>query len=363
VHNNSLDYDNIAMETLKMENDRLMELLISQDIVHTHVNSLAAIKDLNSMQQSFVDEYEENLKLHDELAKKNDFVEKLQSINQDAPEFREFFKINELQAQLEGKELSIKKLQAHIANLKGKNVVASAPNVNNSNVIVSNVYKLDLDPLPPQLRQNKDAHVDYLDKMKEHTDTLRGIVEQAKKQYPGDSYLEYACKFTIHVQELLVYVNATCPCLKVPSQKSVAVTPLNRTRRVSFEESRVTSQDRTPKQISTQEKQTTNNSMLHSTGVKSSTKDYGSKPRNNTRTDRILQPSRSDKKQNKRSVLNANSELMCTACNECMFDSIHDSCVHPYLNDIANSVKCHTNCLMVPGLGLLKAHDSAALSA
>ncbi|GJU62564.1 integrase, catalytic region, zinc finger, CCHC-type containing protein [Tanacetum coccineum] len=68
-----------------MENDRLMELLISQDIVHTHVNTLAAMKDLNSMQQN------------------------------------------------------------------------------------------------------------YLAKIKEHTDTLRGIVEQAKKQYPGDSYLEYAC--------------------------------------------------------------------------------------------------------------------------------------------------------------------------
>ncbi|GJZ84524.1 integrase, catalytic region, zinc finger, CCHC-type containing protein [Tanacetum coccineum] len=254
MHNNSLDCDNTAMETLKMENDRLMELLISQDIVHTHVNSLAAIKDLNSMQQSFVDEYEENLKLHDELAKKNDFVEKLFIMNfqKDVQELN-----NVLQAQLEAKELSIKKLQEHIANLKGKNVVECAQNVNNSNVIVSNVYKLDLDPLPPQLRQNKDAHVDYLDKMKEHTDTLRGIVEQAKKQYPG---------------------------------------------------------------------------------VKRSTKDCGSKPRSNTKNDRIPQPSCSNSKKNK-SVLNVNSELMCTTCNECMFDSVNDSCVRAYLNDVVDSVK------------------------
>ncbi|GKE35910.1 hypothetical protein Tco_1455232, partial [Tanacetum coccineum] len=370
-------------------------------IVHTHVNSLAAIKDLSSMQQCYVDEYEENLYLRSELAKKNDMVEKAvynelskrclrieqrcisleiklqqtkesfqinsQSINQATLEFQEFFKINELQAQLEAKELSIKKLQAHIANLKGKNVVASAPNVNNSNVIVSNVYKLDLEPIPLVLRHNKDAHLDYLAKMKEHTDTLRGIVEQAKKQYPGDSYLEYACKFTIHVQELLVYLNASCLCLKVLSEKLVAVTPLNRTRKVRFGEPRVISQDRTPKQISTQEKQTTNSSMLPSTGVKSSTKDCGSKPRSNTRTDRIPQPSRSDKKQNKvevhhrnaksslnkmnhisnsvcnlnvqQSVLNANSELMCTTCNECMFDSVHDSCVRAYLNNADDSIK------------------------
>ncbi|GKA27061.1 retrovirus-related pol polyprotein from transposon TNT 1-94 [Tanacetum coccineum] len=263
VHNNSLDCDNIAMETLKMENDRLMKLLISQDIVHTHVNSLAAIKVLNSMQQSFVDEYEENLKLHAELAKKDDFIEKAvynelskrclrieqrcislenklqqikesfqinsQFINQDAPEFQEFFQINELQAQLEAKELSIKKLQEHIASLKRQNMVECAQTVNSSNVL-SNVYKLDLEPIPPVLRHNKDAHVDYLDKMKEHTNTLRGIVEQAKELYPG---------------------------------------------------------------------------------VKSSTKDCGSKPRSNTRNDRIPQPLRSDKKQNKVEIhlRNAKSSL------------------------------------------------------
>ncbi|GJR07714.1 hypothetical protein Tco_0790366 [Tanacetum coccineum] len=145
MHDNSLECDNTVVECLKMENDRLMELLISQDIVHTHVNSLATIKDLHSMQQSFMDVYEENLKLHTELAKKNYMVEKAiynklskrcsrieqrcisleiklqhtkesfqnnsQSINQNAFEFLENFKINELQAQLEAKELSIKKLQ------------------------------------------------------------------------------------------------------------------------------------------------------------------------------------------------------------------------------------------------------------
>ena len=38
------------------------------------------------------------------------------------------------------------------------------------------------------------------------------------------------------------------------------------------------------------------------------------------------------------SVLNANSKLMCTTCNACMFDSVHDSCVRAYLNDVADSV-------------------------
>ncbi|GJZ86225.1 hypothetical protein Tco_0657835 [Tanacetum coccineum] len=45
VNNNSLDHDNSALDLLKHENDRLMEFLISQDLVHTAVNSLAVIND------------------------------------------------------------------------------------------------------------------------------------------------------------------------------------------------------------------------------------------------------------------------------------------------------------------------------
>ncbi|GKD34259.1 hypothetical protein Tco_1249768 [Tanacetum coccineum] len=130
-NNNCLDTDNLALELLKIENDHLMELLISQDLVHTAVIFLAAINDYNSMKQSFLDEYEENLKLQTELDQKNDMIEKVvytelskrrsrlknrcislevklqqgkeslqnnrPSLNQNGSEFQEFFQINELQ--------------------------------------------------------------------------------------------------------------------------------------------------------------------------------------------------------------------------------------------------------------------------
>ncbi|GJX30464.1 retrovirus-related pol polyprotein from transposon TNT 1-94, partial [Tanacetum coccineum] len=37
--------------------------------------------------------------------------------------------------------------------------------------------------------------------------------------------------------------------------------------------------------------------------------------------------------------LNANSELVCATCHECMFDAIHDLCVSGYLNDVNARVK------------------------
>ncbi|GJU58241.1 hypothetical protein Tco_1236007 [Tanacetum coccineum] len=68
--------NNLEIKRLEQENDHLFELLLSQDIVHICVNSLASRNDCREMQQGFIDEYNENLMLKDELAKKGQMVEK-----------------------------------------------------------------------------------------------------------------------------------------------------------------------------------------------------------------------------------------------------------------------------------------------
>ncbi|GJZ76124.1 hypothetical protein Tco_0640589 [Tanacetum coccineum] len=65
----------IQKKELIIENDRLLELIISQDIIHIAVNSLADIVDYKSMEKSYVDEYNESLKLKTELSKKKDMIE------------------------------------------------------------------------------------------------------------------------------------------------------------------------------------------------------------------------------------------------------------------------------------------------
>ncbi|GJX03617.1 retrovirus-related pol polyprotein from transposon TNT 1-94 [Tanacetum coccineum] len=71
ANNNSLEHYNSALELFKHENNRLMELLISQDLVHIAVNFLAVINDYKSVEQRFLDEYKENLEIQTELDKKN----------------------------------------------------------------------------------------------------------------------------------------------------------------------------------------------------------------------------------------------------------------------------------------------------
>ncbi|GKA27234.1 retrovirus-related pol polyprotein from transposon TNT 1-94 [Tanacetum coccineum] len=234
-------------------------------------------------------------------------------------------------------------------------------------VIALGMFKLDLEPLALKVLKNGDAHINYIKHSREHADTLREIVENARALRPLDSNLNYACQYVQRIQEVLVYVQDTCICLTKASEKLVTVTLMDKTRKVRFAEPCATSKDKTHKQVNPQEKQTTNNSVSPSTGVSSSTKASGSKPKSNTKKDRITQTSSSTKKKNKvedppriaksslnnknrvskivcnanikHSVLNANFEPICVTCNECMFDDIHDLYVSDYLNDVNTRVK------------------------
>ncbi|GJR47135.1 hypothetical protein Tco_1315238 [Tanacetum coccineum] len=153
--------------------------------------------------------------------------------NQDVPEFLE---INDLKAQLQKKNTTISNLKDDTATLKGKSVFDCTVPVNNSNVLALGMYKLDMEQLSPKLRKNREVHVDYLKQIKEHADTLRDIVEQSRALQPLNSDLNYAYKFTTRIQELLGYVNATCPSSLNNSEKLVVVTTMKKTRKVKFAE-------------------------------------------------------------------------------------------------------------------------------
>nr|GEW29322.1 hypothetical protein [Tanacetum cinerariifolium] len=74
--NKCLVNDNLKIERLEQENDHLFELLLSQDIVHICVNSLASRNDCRKMQQGYINKYNENIRLKAELAKKEQMVKK-----------------------------------------------------------------------------------------------------------------------------------------------------------------------------------------------------------------------------------------------------------------------------------------------
>ncbi|GKB16850.1 hypothetical protein Tco_0850773 [Tanacetum coccineum] len=115
---------------------------------------------------------------------------------------------SDLNAQLQEKVFAITTLKNELRKLKGKNVVNTAVSKPNATT-APGMFKLDIEPISPRLKNNRDAHEVYIEKTKEYTNTLRGFVESARTQNPSELLLESACMFIKHVQELLVYVSQT----------------------------------------------------------------------------------------------------------------------------------------------------------
>ncbi|GJR32165.1 hypothetical protein Tco_1108397 [Tanacetum coccineum] len=103
-------------------------------------------------------------------------------------------------------------------------------------VLAPGRYAIDVDIIPPCIRNNREAHLDYLKHLKESVETLREIVEEAKVERPLDSSLASACLYAKHSQELLEYVIGTCPKDFNTRDKQHASTPLTRKKQVTFED-------------------------------------------------------------------------------------------------------------------------------
>ncbi|GJT69525.1 hypothetical protein Tco_1028811 [Tanacetum coccineum] len=113
----------------------------------------------------------------------------------------------DLKGQIQEKVFVTTALQSELRRLKGKHVIDNATTITNATTIIPGMFKLDIEPLSHRLKNNRDAHEDYLKKTIENTNTIRRL-------------------------ELLVYVSQTCPSFTKPSEKLIAVTAMNKVKKV-----------------------------------------------------------------------------------------------------------------------------------
>ncbi|GJW48953.1 retrovirus-related pol polyprotein from transposon TNT 1-94, partial [Tanacetum coccineum] len=299
----------VKMNQVLNENERLLEQVISKDIVNILVNSSMNIASVN------VHECEKCLKLETELLNKKDFeiFQRDNSVsNQSAPSFDQLFELNELKAQPQEKDTVIKKLKERIKSLSGK--------------------------------MNED---------------------EIKKDLEEIETINIKLDHSVSKLELLTYISKTCPSVNNTNGKLVVVTPKNKDKRVRFTEPVTSSGNIITKTTSTSNL-VSNKPMLSSTGVKSSTSASGSQPSGNTKKDKIQQTASSTQKnkveahprkvksslKNKdcvvapkgtanvqHSKLNANSELKCVKCNGCMLSDNHDLCILDFIKNVNVPVK------------------------
>nr|GEX10695.1 copia protein [Tanacetum cinerariifolium] len=217
----------------------------------------------------------------------------------------------------------------------------------------------------PKLRNNRTAHYDYLKHIQKEIATLREIVDNERLLNPLNTSLDYACKYTKRILELLIILKQTCPYINDLGNKLMVVTPMNKTKKIRVTEP-ITSSGNTPIKTTSSSNVVSNKPMLSSIGVNLPTSASGSQPPGNTKKDRIQQTQSRAKKNkieaysrnvrtslhNKKSVvntkdiasvpnskLNVNSDLQCATCNGCLFFDNLDSCVLEFINFVNARVK------------------------
>ncbi|GJU91332.1 retrovirus-related pol polyprotein from transposon TNT 1-94 [Tanacetum coccineum] len=221
-------------------------------------------------------------------------------------------------------------------------------------VLAPGMYAIDV---KPTLKNNRSAHLNYISHLKESVETVREIVEEARVVKPLDNSLNYACQYTKLSQELLEYVIGTCPKSFNERDNKAPSTPVTRKKQVTFSDKPGTSSSNTQKHKVHQRVQQTNIPVIPSTGVNDSTEASGSKPRSNTKKNRILPAKKENKKEvevrlrtnksvwtkvnrvdssisSKRVVINSNSESVCKTCNKCVNSASHGMCVVNILNSV-----------------------------
>nr|GEU45052.1 reverse transcriptase domain-containing protein [Tanacetum cinerariifolium] len=154
-------------------------------------------------------------------------------------------------------------------------------------VLARGKYAIDVKPIIPRLRNNRDAHFDYLRHLKESVETIRDIVEEAKVVRPLDRSIVSSCRYTKHSQELLEYAIGTCPQDSRQRDKQLAYIPLIRKKQVTFAKPSDKSNSNTHKHVAKVNTQKTNVPVPPSTGVNSCPNASGSQPKSNTKTNGI----------------------------------------------------------------------------
>ncbi|GJU99443.1 hypothetical protein Tco_1328714 [Tanacetum coccineum] len=245
-----------------IENDRLLDKIISQEIVNIVLNSSVIFCDSEKKNEKYVDTCNKCLELETEFVKNNDVYIEL------------------------SKRSATSKGHCH-QQTKGNNSLLRE-NTNPAKV------KKDIDEI-----ETINIELEHsVTKLLSENEKLHKEREHLKKTY----------------KELY-------DSIKLPSEKLVAVTPKNKDKKVRFADP-VTSSSNTQKQVDSYKLKDSNQPLLHSTGVIGSTSASGSKPIGNTKNNRISQSSSSnktnkveDQPRSVKSRKNKKNRVVKTECN------------------------------------------------
>nr|GEY24544.1 integrase, catalytic region, zinc finger, CCHC-type, peptidase aspartic, catalytic [Tanacetum cinerariifolium] len=160
-------HDAIERKNLLIANDNLTAECLSKEVFSVATNSKLNVARLTEMHVANTIVEARCLKLEGELDNLRD-----KSHHDNQEELINFFS-----------KLEVTALTTKNVNMKAK-ILEKVNSVSKDHVkpkvLAQGKYAIDIEPIVPRLRNNRDAHLDYLRHLKESVETIRDIVEEAK---------------------------------------------------------------------------------------------------------------------------------------------------------------------------------------
>ncbi|GJS72945.1 hypothetical protein Tco_0705786 [Tanacetum coccineum] len=271
----------IAKKELLLENDRLLQQIMSQDVLLTVMNSMSLIDESVNVERKRNESCDKCFNLEAELLKSQNAFNDLLKKNED------------LKAQIQD--------------------------------------KLNLEPLAPRLLQNREAHIDYLKYTQKKADLLSGIVEQAKAEQPLD---KDAKKVAVTPKNKVKKVRFAEPLTSSSNIKQVeslntsdSNTPVLSSTGLKCSTSKCGSKPTGNKR----------NDRISQTPSRNMKNKVEAQPRKVNNKNRVVEPICDVNV--KHSLLNANSEPICATYKKSMFDGVHDICLLDFVENMNSHVK------------------------
>ncbi|GJV24699.1 retrovirus-related pol polyprotein from transposon TNT 1-94, partial [Tanacetum coccineum] len=379
-----------------LDNDRLLHQIMSQDVLLTVMNSINFYGDFVNLEMKKSESCNKCIDLEAELVTRKNMAERdvytklsnsfaklekhyisleldiqlNQQIfqkdkscdNQHAPEFLEYFEDNDLKAQLQEKDTTINKLRKHIKSLRESNkkdrVKQDMDEIKTINIELEH-------SVAKSLSENKLLHkeIEHLKKIyKEQLDSIKKTCTLSKEHYDSliaqlnsKSMENVDLKGQIHEK---VFVTTT---LQNELRRLKSKNVLNNATTIALgmfkpnldplapriQELLVDVRDTCPTTNKPRLKSSTSASRSQPTGTKKNDR-ISQTPSSNIKNKVEVQLRRANLSSNKKNrvkdpicdanvkhtMLNANSELICIKCKQCVFDSNHDVCFLDFVNDV-----------------------------
>ncbi|GJT83204.1 copia protein [Tanacetum coccineum] len=180
----------------------------------TFVDHMDEYHEVHEMQSDYVEDNEEHVVQSNVSSVRNDAlmsildemheqgVQKLEEVKQHYKELFESIQITRASTNEKTSSL-LTQIEDLKAQLEG-NMKVSARSSVKTKVLAPGMYVIDVEPIPPRLKNNRNAHLTYINHLKESVETVRDIVEEARVVKPLDNVLNYACQYTKLSQELVI---------------------------------------------------------------------------------------------------------------------------------------------------------------